>query len=112
MKQAPLVLVHSAQQPERVQATKEKGQKLGFTHEEIGKRISGCLCRVTRRVLSGDRLPEAGGGRRRYSAAVTGELEIYRMEIGEEIEAGVPAMTGKTNLGEMLSGAKIRKLRQ
>lgn len=41
MKQAPLVLVHSAQQPERVQATKEKGQKLGFTHEEIGKRISG-----------------------------------------------------------------------
>lgn len=101
MKQAPLVLVHSAQQPERVQATKEKGQKLGFTHEEIGKRISGCLCRVTRRVLTETgcrKLVVAGGD---TSAAVTGELEIYRMEIGEEIEAGVPAMTGKTNLGEM-----------
>lgn len=101
MKQAPLVLVHSAQQPERVQATKEKGQKLRFTHEEIGKRISGCLCRVTRRVLTETgcrKLVVAGGD---TSAAVTGELEIYRMEIGEEIEAGVPAMTGKTNLGEM-----------
>ena len=78
-----------------------KGQKLGFTHEEIGKRISGCLCRVTRRVLTETgcrKLVVAGGD---TSAAVTGELEIYRMEIGEEIEAGVPAMTGKTNLGEM-----------
>lgn len=99
--QAPMVLVHSAQQPEKVKATKEKGQRLGFTHEEIGKRISGCLCRVTRRVLSETgcrKLVVAGGD---TSAAVTGELEIYRMEIGEEIEAGVPVMTGKTNLGEM-----------
>ena len=98
---APMVLVHSAQQPEKVKGTKEKGQRLGFTHEEIGKRISGCLCRVTRRVLTETgcrKLVVAGGD---TSAAVTGELEIYRMEIGEEIEAGVPVMTGKTNLGEL-----------
>ena len=36
-----------------------------------------------------------------YKRQVTGELEIYRMEIGEEIEPGVPAMTGTTNLGEL-----------
>lgn len=35
------------------------------------------------------------------SAAVSQELAIYRMDIGEEIEPGVPAMVGKTNLGEM-----------
>lgn len=96
-----MVLVHSVQEKEKVRRTKETGQKLGLTHEEIGKRISGCLCRVARSVLVRTgcrRLVVAGGD---TSAAVTGELEIYRMEIGEEIEPGVPAMTGTANLGEL-----------
>lgn len=96
-----LALVHSAQDEETVQRTRDTGRKLGLTHEEIGKRISGCLCRVARSVLvrTGCRRLVAAGGD--TSAAVTGELEIYRMEIGEEIEPGVPAMIGAANLGEL-----------
>ena len=72
-----MVLVHSVQEKEKVRRTKETGQKLGLTHEEIGKRISGCLCRVARSVLVRTgcrRLVVAGGD---TSAAVTGLSLIH-----------------------------------
>ncbi len=70
-----------------------------LTRQEAGKLISKSLCRVTGEVLerTGIRnLVVAGGD---TSAAVTMELGIYRMEIGREIEAGVPVMTGRSRLG-------------
>lgn len=70
-----------------------------LTRQEAGKLISKSLCRVTGEVLerTGIRnLVVAGGD---TSAAVTMELGIYRMEIGREIEAGAPVMTGRSRLG-------------
>ena len=59
------------------------------------------MCRITANVLQKSgcrRLVVAGGD---TSAAVTEQLQIFRMDIGEEIEAGVPVMKGKTILGEL-----------
>ena len=76
-----MVLVHSVQEKEKVRRTKETGQKLGLTHEEIGKRISGCLCRVARSVLVRTgcrRLVVAGGD---TSAAVTGAVSYTHLDV-------------------------------
>ena len=59
------------------------------------------MCGITADVLRKSgcrRLVVAGGD---TSAAVTEQLKIFRMDIGEEIEAGVPVMKGKTLLGEL-----------
>lgn len=95
------VLVHTSNQASQVEETKKAGISRGLTHEEIGQRISHAMCRIVREVLtqSGCRnLVVAGGD---TSAAVTQELNIYRMEIGEEIEPGVPMMEGKSSLGDL-----------
>lgn len=92
-------LVHTSNQAGQVEETKKAGISRGLTHEEIGQRISHAMCRIVRDVLvqSGCRnLVVAGGD---TSAAVTRELKIYRMEIGEEIEPGIPVMEGKSSLG-------------
>ncbi len=93
------VLLHTWQEPEGMEEIKTRAGKMGLTSPETGKLISGSLCRVIRGVLerTGIRnLVVAGGD---TSAAVSFELEVYRMEIGREIETGVPAMTGKSSLG-------------
>lgn len=94
-------LVHTANDPERIRKTKERGEQRGMTDEAVGKAVSHAMCAVVRRVLteSGCRKLAVAGGD--TSAAVTEELEIYRMDIGEEIEPGVPVMTGKTIFGPM-----------
>lgn len=93
------VLLHTWQEPERMEEIMRTAEELAFTRQEAGKLISKSLCRVTGEVLerTGIRnLVVAGGD---TSAAVTMELGIYRMEIGREIEAGVPVMTGRSRLG-------------
>lgn len=95
------VLVHTPNSPEQVQAVKEAGLKKGLKHEEIGKLISGAMCRITRGVLQETgcrKLVVAGGD---TSAAVTRELRICSMRIGAEIEPGVPLMEGKSSLGRL-----------
>lgn len=94
-------LVHTSNREEQVGATKEKGQSMGMTHEQIGRLISGAMCHIAEEVLtkSGCRnLVVAGGD---TSAAITQRLQIYRMEIGREIEPGVPAMQGRSSLGAL-----------
>lgn len=93
------VLLHTWQEPERMEEITKMAGKLAFTRQETGKLISGSLCRVIREVLeeTGIRNLVAAGGD--TSAAVSTELGIYRMEIGREIETGVPVMTGKSSLG-------------
>lgn len=94
-------LVHTSNRPEQVEAVKKQGILMGLSHEEIGKGISHAMCRIAKAVLmeSGCRnLVVAGGD---TSAAVTEGLEIYRMEIGEEIEPGVPVMKGESSLGTL-----------
>lgn len=96
-----ICLLHSSNQAESVKQTKECGKALGLTDEEIGKRISETMCTIVRAVLERSgcrRLIVAGGD---TSAAAVAELEIYRMNIRQEIEPGVPAMTAKTVLGDM-----------
>ena len=101
MTQAGCCLLHTSNSKEAVERTKRQGQELGLTDEEVGKRISHVMCRITANVLQKSgcrRLVVAGGD---TSAAVTEQLQIFRMDIGEEIEAGVPVMKGKTILGEL-----------
>ena len=80
---------------------KRKGAGLGLSDAAVGKRISGAMCRIARRVLeeSGCRKLVVAGGD--TSAAVTQELEIFRMDMVSEIEAGLPLMKGRTALGDM-----------
>lgn len=101
MRERRSAMVHSSQEPEKVQKTKELGRAMGLTDAEIGKMISGALCRAAGEILRETgcrRLVVAGGD---TSAAVTEELGIFRMEIGEEIEPGVPVMKGSSRLGEL-----------
>ena len=94
-------LLHTSNSKEAVESTKRMGQELRMSDEEVGKRISHTMCGITADVLRKSgcrRLVVAGGD---TSAAVTEQLKIFRMDIGEEIEAGVPVMKGKTLLGEL-----------
>ncbi len=92
-------LLHTWQETERMEEIKVIAGKMGLTRAEMGKLISRSLCRVIHGTLerTGIRnLVVAGGD---TSAAVSFELGVYRMEIGREIETGVPVMTGKSSLG-------------
>lgn len=95
------ILLRSEQENARIEAFKRRAAQLGMSRQESGRLISGSLCRVTREVLrrTGTRnLVVAGGD---TSAAVCAQLQIYRMEIGREIEAGVSFMKGKSSLGNL-----------
>ncbi|HJD32746.1 MAG TPA: hypothetical protein H9912_12515 [Candidatus Eisenbergiella stercorigallinarum] len=101
LSQAGCGLLHTSNQEDAVARTKQTGYRLGMSDEEVGKRISHTICRIVEDVLRESgcrRLVVAGGD---TSAAVTRQLAICRMEIGKEIEAGVPVMKGKTSLGEL-----------
>lgn len=101
MRQRRCALLHASQEPEKVRETKAIGRRSGLSDGEIGKRISGTLCRAAGRILEQTgcrKLAVAGGD---TSAAAAEELEIFRMEIREEIEPGVPVMKGSSRLGEL-----------
>lgn len=92
-------MICSEQDPEQVAKAKEYGIRQGLSWEEVGKRISGSLSYAAEEILKATgcrNLVVAGGD---TSAAVTRQLEIYRMEIGREIEPGVPLMKGKCKIG-------------
>ena len=95
------VVVHTSNKEEEVNTTKEKGRAFGLTDEEIGKRISSALFRITKNIMkrSGELMLVVAGGD--TSAAIVEGLKIYKMEILEEIETGVPTMKGSTSLGEI-----------
>ena len=101
MQEKGICLLHTPNRPEAVEEIKRKGVGLGLSDAAVGKRISGVMCRIARRVLeeSGCRKLVVAGGD--TSAAVTQELEIFRMDMVSEIEAGLPLMKGRTALGDM-----------
>lgn len=101
MQEKGICLLHTPNRPEAVEEIKRKGVGLGLSDAAVGKRISGAMCRIARRVLeeSGCRKLVVAGGD--TSAAVTQELEIFRMDMVSEIEAGLPLMKGRTALGDM-----------
>lgn len=101
MREKGICLLHTSNCPEEVEKIKKKGGELGFSDEEIGRRISGAMCRIARRVLetNGCRKLVAAGGD--TSAAIAKELKIYRMDMVREIEAGLPLMKGKTAIGAL-----------
>ena len=101
MQEKGICLLHTPNRPEAVEEIKRKGVGLGLSDAAVGKRISGVMCWIARRVLeeSGCRKLVVAGGD--TSAAVTQELEIFRMDMVSEIEAGLPLMKGRTALGDM-----------
>lgn len=101
MQDKGICLLYTSNRPEEVDKIKRKGEELGLSDEQIGRRISGTMCRIARRVLetSGCRKLVAAGGD--TSAAIAEELKIYRMDMVREIETGLPLMKGKTAIGAL-----------
>jgi uncharacterized protein YgbK (DUF1537 family) len=102
LKEGRDVLIHTANEPEAVQRTKERAYAHGWNDEAVGKRISGSMCAVAEQIFEqtgGRKLVVAGGD---TSAAVAKGLRVKKMVILEEIEPGVPTMYGDTPKGELL----------
>lgn len=101
MKKKNHVIVHSSNHPEQIKACKEEGKSHALTDQEIGKIISRSLSQITEKVMERmgcNKIIAAGGD---TSASVTECLEIYRMDMIEEIEPGLPAMRGRSGQGEI-----------
>lgn len=103
----PLVLVHSAQQPGKVQATRRRDRS--DTHEEIGKRIyPGCLCR--RVILPGgsygDRLPRKLVVAGEYLGSCSERKPRWKWQIKGKSAGknGIPTLFGKNKSGRNVSG--------
>lgn len=94
-------MICSQQDAEKAEEARTRGGRQGLSWQEVGRLISGSLSCAAEEILrqTGCRnLVVAGGD---TSAAVTRQLEIYRMEIGREIEPGVPFMKGRCRLGAL-----------
>lgn len=101
MTESGYAMICSQQDAAKVAQARERGCGLGFSWEEVGRKISGSLSYAAEEILRQTdcrNLVVAGGD---TSAAVTRQLAIYRMEIGREIEPGVPFMKGTSCLGTL-----------
>lgn len=101
MKETGYAMICSQQDVKKAAEARERGRQLGLSWQEAGRLISGSLSCAVEEILrqTGCRnLVVAGGD---TSAAVTRQLKIYRMEIGREIEPGVPFMKGTCRLGRL-----------
>lgn len=81
---------------------REMGRRLGMDSAQIGRLIGGALEELTRAVRARtgvSRILVAGG---ETSDAVSRALGVRTMRIWQEIEPGVPLMTGRTRAGEEL----------
>ena len=99
LRRGSAVLLQAEQDPSPVRAA---AARLGLDPQEAGRRISRALGQAARMVRAGtgvSRILVAGG---ETSDAVSAALEVRAMEIGQEIEPGVPLMAGKTARGEQL----------
>lgn len=87
-----LVLIHTTQEPEKVGETKEKALARGISNVEISGNISSIMARAARELCRrrGIRKCIVLGGD--TSAAFCRAMEITGMEIGQEIEPGVPLL--------------------
>lgn len=97
--QGRVVVLRASQDRENVRAA---AAGMGLSPQAAGMRISEALGRVTHNVRAKtgiSRILVAGG---ETSDAVSSALGIRRMRIGQEMEPGVPLMTGETAQGEKL----------
>lgn len=87
-------LVHTANDPQAVAASKSRAKQRGLDAAALGRLISRAVGKVAFHALSqtGARRAVAAGGD--TSMAVSEALGIRRMAILHEIEPGVPAMLG------------------
>lgn len=101
MAETGYAMICSQQDAKKAAEAKARGSRLGLSWQDVGRLISGSLSYAAEEILrqTGCRnLVVAGGD---TSAAVTRQLGIYRMEIGREIEPGVPFMRGGCRLGTL-----------
>ena len=101
MAETGYAMICSQQDAKKAAEAKARGSRLGLSWQDVGRLISGSLSYAAEEILrqTGCRnLVVAGGD---TSAAVTRQLGIYRMEIGREIEPGVPFMRGECRLGTL-----------
>ena len=97
--QGRIVVLRASQDRENVRAA---AAGMGLSPQAAGMRISEALGRITHNVRAKtgiSRILVAGG---ETSDAVSSALGIRRMRIGQEMEPGVPLMTGETAQGEKL----------
>jgi uncharacterized protein YgbK (DUF1537 family) len=90
------VILHSSNEPETVQRTKDRGLEQGFSNARISQFVSSTLAEITANLLSKtgqNRLLVAGGD---TSAAVCNKLNIGGMRVWREIEPGLPSCVSLT----------------
>jgi uncharacterized protein YgbK (DUF1537 family) len=84
-------LVHAANSPEAVAATRAAGARAGLAPTEVARRVTAGLAEAVERALAqsgGRRLVVAGG---ETSAAICERLGVAGMRVLDEIQPGVPA---------------------
>jgi uncharacterized protein YgbK (DUF1537 family) len=90
------VILHSSNEPETVQRTKDRGLEQGLSNARISQFVSSTLAEITANLLSKtgqNRLLVAGGD---TSAAVCNKLNIGGMRVWREIEPGLPSCVSLT----------------
>lgn len=96
-------LLYTPQDNDQIAKIKETGLALGYNEIRIGRMISSALTEIVGNIANRTGLKKviAAGGE--TSSAVANGLQIRKMVILQEIEAGLPAMYGYTAQGyEML----------
>ena len=96
-------LLYTAREECDVRRTKETGRECGMQDFQVGRMVSGAMQEIASQVLKRTGLKKVVAAGGETSAAVAEGLDVRRMMILHEIEAGVPAMYGYTGEGkEML----------
>ncbi|MFK7892082.1 MAG: 3-oxo-tetronate kinase [Granulosicoccus sp.] len=92
LQQSGLPLVYSSAEPETVQAIQNR-----FGQETAANALETCFAELARKLVDSGvtRLISAGG---ETSGAVTEGLQLDYLEIGPEIDPGVPALRARENL--------------
>lgn len=96
-------LLYTAGEESTVQNTKKAGRTLGLNDVAVGRLVSQTLGETVSLVSARTNVKKVVAAGGETSSAVAEGLDIFKMVILNEIEAGVPAMYGYTKKGaEML----------
>ncbi len=95
-------LLYTPQKEDKVAMTKDAGKRLGLDDVQTGRLISQALADIVSMVAKRTGLKKVVAAGGETSSAVAGGLQIRKMVILQEIEAGLPAMYGYTEQGEEL----------
>lgn len=95
-------LLYTPQEEDEIAMTKDAGRRMGLDDAQTGRLISQALEEIVSIVAKHTGLKKVVAAGGETSSAVANGLQIRKMVILQEIEAGLPAMYGYTERGEEL----------